>query len=97
MPPIDNPFGIPDASAPEFTPFRADFSRLFIQHKVDLGMSAWSDEEIVAQTNDIMAALIATSRQAVLHADLAWFKRHRWFVGACDRLFDSQAAMPLDG
>ena len=83
--------------APEFAPIRADLARLFILHKAELGMAEWRDEAIVAETNNIMAALMAASTHALAHDDQAWIERHRWFGEALDRLFRDQPATRLDG
>lgn len=61
------------------------------------GLSAWTDEAIVAKTNDIAAALMACVTHAMEHGDEAWLDRHRWWGDACARLFDDQPAVPLDG
>jgi hypothetical protein len=63
--------------APEFAPVRADLARLFLAHKAELGMLDWSDEQIVAQTNDIVGALIACGIHATAHGDRAWLPAYQ--------------------
>ena len=43
----------------EFAPTRADLARLYLAHKYELSMADWPDDEIVARTSDISAALVA--------------------------------------
>jgi len=76
---------------------RDDLARLFTAHKASLGMLDWSDEQIVAQTNDIVGALIACGIHATAHGDQAWMERHQWFGEAVERLLADQHAVPLDG
>ena len=83
--------------APEFAAIRGDLARLFILHKAELGKAEWHDEAIVAETNNIMTALMAASTHALAHNDQAWLERHRWFGEALDRLFRDQPATRLDG
>jgi hypothetical protein len=56
-----------------------------------------SDEAIIAQTNDIMTALMAAATHAAAHDNQDWLTRHRWFGDALERMFNDQPAVPLDG
>src|SRR4029453_7509493 len=73
---------VPHPDDPEFAPIRADLGRLFIKHKRELSMIAWSDEAIIAKTNDICATLIALGKLARANGDTTWLLRHRWFFAA---------------
>jgi hypothetical protein len=86
----------PDLNSPKFAPIRADLARLFIVHKPELRLD-WPDAEIVARVDDIAAALMVASMDAVVHDDQAWMARHRWFAEAVERLFRDQPAVALDG
>jgi hypothetical protein len=48
---------LPDPNDAEFAPIRADLARLFMAHRLDLGLALGGDEWIVARTNDVTAAL----------------------------------------
>jgi hypothetical protein len=85
-----------DPSALEYALIRADLARLFLQHKLELGIADWADEAIVAQVNAIAGALMAASTHAVAHGDRRWLDRHAWFSKACERLFNDEPAVPLD-
>jgi hypothetical protein len=95
MPQTDHRLGL-DLRSPEFAAIRGELARLFITHKIDLKMSGWTDERIVTQTVDIAATLMLLVTHALTHGDDAWLERHRWFGDACERLFNDQAAVPLD-
>jgi hypothetical protein len=41
----------------EFAPIRADLARLFMQHRLDLGIALVSDKWIVEHPNDLTATL----------------------------------------
>jgi hypothetical protein len=82
---------------PEFANVRADLARLFIEHKVELGLYNWLDEEIVAKVSDITAALIGCGQVALHRGDTAWLDRHCWFADATERLLKDQPAVLLDG
>ena len=82
---------------PQFAPVRAELGRLFLQHKHDLALKDWTDQQVVERVNDIAAALIGCGQVALQRGDRQWLERHRWFGEACERLFRDQQAMPLDG
>jgi hypothetical protein len=81
----------------EFAPIRADLARLYLAHKYELSMADWPDDEIVARTSDISAALVALTMHARQNGDQAWLDRHAWFLAACTRLLDDGDAVRLDG
>jgi hypothetical protein len=82
---------------PEFAGIRADLARLFLRHRVDLGMALASDEWIVEHTNDITATLWVLSKHAIDHGDEGWLTRHYWWLQAATRLNRGEASTPLDG
>jgi hypothetical protein len=88
---------LPDPDAAEFAPIRADLARLFLEHKAELGLGGWTDDQIVAKVSDITAALFGCGQVALQRGDTEWLDRHRWFSDACTRLFVDQPAVPLDG
>jgi hypothetical protein len=75
-----------------FAPIRGELARLYIAHALDLGLGGCTDTEIV-----ITAALIGCCQVALQRGDRAWLDRHHWFGEACERLFNSQQVVPLDG
>jgi hypothetical protein len=86
---------LPHPDGPEFANVRADLARLYIEHKVELQLTDWTDEQIVERVSDITAALIGCAHIALQRGDAAWLERHQWFGEACGRLFRNQAAIPL--
>ena len=87
----------PDPDAPEFAAIRADLARLYMRHRVDLGMTLASDEWIVAHTNDITMTLWHLTQHAIDHGDVPWLTRHHWWLQAAARLDRGEASTPLDG
>ena len=87
----------PDPDAPEFSPIRAGLARLYMRHRVDLGIALASDEWIIEHTTDLSAALYFLCKHAHQHGDYAWLSRHRWWLDATTRLFNDEPAVPLDG
>jgi hypothetical protein len=88
---------IPDPDDSEFDGIRADLARLFIMHKLDLGMGDWPDARIIADTSRIAGAIMACGCVASDRGDTEWLERHRWFSDAVTRLFADQPATALDG
>jgi hypothetical protein len=86
-----------DPNDPQFAPVRADLARLFIEHKAELGLAAWSDEAIVSEVNLIASSLIAAGIHAADRGDAGWLERHRWFGEAFERQFKGELAVPLNG
>jgi hypothetical protein len=62
----------------EFAGIRADLSRLFMAHRLDLGLALASDEWIIPHTNDLAATLWFLTQHAIAHCDEAWLRRHHW-------------------
>jgi hypothetical protein len=62
---------LPHPDAPEFAAVRAELARLFLDHKIELGLYSWLDEEIVAKVSDITAALISCGQVALQRGDTA--------------------------
>src|SRR5271170_5223271 len=67
---------------PEFDAVRADLGRLFIRHKLDLGLCGWSDAAVIANTNRIAGALMACGTVALDRGDTKSLERHKWFSDA---------------
>jgi hypothetical protein len=42
-------------------------------------------------------APVHPAQDPLRRGDTAWLVRHAWFGEACERLFENQAAVPLDG
>jgi hypothetical protein len=85
----------PDAA--EFAGIRADFARLFMAHRLGLGLALASDEWIIEHTNDLTATLWFLSRHALDHKDEASLRRHYWWLQAATRLWHGEATTTLDG
>jgi hypothetical protein len=81
---------------PQFAGVRGDLARFFVQHKTDMGMADASDTLIIANVNNIAAALYFLSLHALDHGDETWLARHEWFRAACGRLDRDQPAVKLD-
>ena len=82
---------------PEFAGIRADLARLYMAHRVDLGLALASDEWIIAHTNDLTAVLWFLSQHAIDHNDWDWLTRHYWWLQAATRLNRGEASTALDG
>jgi len=74
------PNKLPEPDDPQFAPIRADLARLYMRHRLDLGLPLASNECIVANTNSITMGLWLLSKHALDHKDEAWLTRHRWWV-----------------
>jgi hypothetical protein len=85
---------VPDA--PEFDGIRADLARLFMEHRLELGLAFASDEWIIEHTNDLTASLWFLSQHAIDHGDEPWL-RHHWWLTAATRLNHGEATTTLDG
>jgi hypothetical protein len=88
---------MPHPDDAEFAGLRSDLARLYMRHRVDLGMTLASDEWIVARTNDITATLWFLTQHATDHGDVRWLTRHYWWLQAATRLNRGEASAPLDG
>jgi hypothetical protein len=51
---------------------RGELARLFIQHKADLGVPHFSDANIAAKVDSIMALMLKRHGRALLASDEAW-------------------------
>jgi hypothetical protein len=92
---LSGPIPAPDDS--EFAPIRAEFCRLYLQHRDVLGMAGQPDSAIVDQVDDITAALLGLTMRALMNQDRAWLVKHAWFGTAAQQLLHGQAATVLDG
>jgi hypothetical protein len=89
------PFSDPDD--PQFAPIRADLARLYMRHRVDLGLALASDQSLVANTDNITATLWCLSKHALDHNDVSWLRRHRWWIRAAISLHHGECTTALDG
>ena len=86
----------PDPDDAEFAPIRADLSRLYTRHRLDLGVALASDEWIIEHTNDLTATLWFLTQHAIDHNDVGWLTRHHWWLQAAVRLNRGEPSTPLD-
>jgi len=49
-------------------------------------MADWSDARMLAQVNDITAALLACGTVGSERGERAWLERYKWFSAAAARL-----------
>ena len=82
---------------PEFAGIRADLARLYLRHRLDLGIAPASDEWIVEHVNDLTTALWGLTQHAINHGDEGWLTRHYWWLQAATRLNRGEPSTPLDG
>jgi len=68
-----------------------------MQHKADLRLEDWSDQQVIDRVNEIALALMVAGGHAVPRGDFEWLECFLWFSEACTRLFDAQPTTRLDG
>lgn len=91
------PSDIPELSDRSHNTVRGELARLFVRHKVDIGLADRGDAEIIANADNVMAFLLDRYGVAELTSDDAWLARFKWFVDACNRLQQDLPAVPMDG
>ena len=88
---------LPGPDDPQFAPIRSDLARLYLRHRVDLGLALATDEWIVAHVNDITAVFWTLSRHALDHGNVGWLRKYRWWIQAAIALHHGERATALDG
>jgi hypothetical protein len=77
--------------------YRARFARLYLEHKVDLGVPNADDASIVAHVDDITFVLMRGVSRAVESGNVNFMTRFSWFADACAEVWDGAPNWTLDG
>jgi hypothetical protein len=70
------------------------FTRLFLEHKAQLGLAHMSDAEIVDKADAVMLALMSRATVATRKHDVPELRRLSPFVGACQAELEEVARSP---
>ena len=75
-----------DLRDPAFGPIRARLARVYMEHKVDLGVPDASDDDILRNVDDITLTLMRGIGEALLQNNEAFLRKYRWFTATLDDL-----------